>query len=318
MRKLILPVFGGLLYIALASNNSGSAYSGPNDCTGAEGTGSLATGGNAAVGCSTGSNCHNSSTSLGTTIQLLDQGNNLKTSYVPGASYTVKISATNNTSQTNLAKFGFQLASVTATGAGTASAVQGGTWGTSLPTNVQMTDTGSCTTCSAGLAIPIIEQHTALVATSGTGGIGTVYSISIPWIAPARGTGSIKLYGSLNACVGRDNVTQGYYQAASPITITEGYGAGINDISAMLTGLNVYPTLVNDNMTVAFDLVEANKVSVSIISIQGQTIKTLIDGESINGGAFNRSFSVSELPTGIYLVRVQVGNAYAVSKVVKG
>ncbi len=304
-RTILLSVFGAFLYIMMGSNKQGAA-----NLNGIDGTG--ASGGN--TGCS-GRGCHGTATvsTLGVTVELDSQGVAV-TSYHPGRTYNVKITSTNN-SGVSLPQFGFQLATVLSAGAATSSCTQAGIWGSSLPSGVQNTSASI-----SGLTIPMIEQSQGgLTPTSGTGSNGTVYSESISWTAPAAGTGSIKIYGVINAVNGNgNNDNTDRSQMATPITITEARPSGINDISTMLTGLNVYPTLINDNMTVAFDLVEANKVSVSIISIQGQTIKTLIAAESINSGTFNRSFSISELPAGIYLVRVQVGNAYTVSKVVKG
>jgi hypothetical protein len=232
------------------------------------------------------------------------------TSYQPGGTYTVKISATNNTTGT-FGYFGFQLATVSATGAGSAAATQAGTWGTSLPTGVQNTP-GSGRT-----AFPIIEHNTAIAAASGSGGAGTVYAISIPWMAPAAGTGPIEIFGVMNAVTGLDIAFLCDYQGAPPVTITEAVATGINTLGDKLSGLKVYPMLMNDNITMAFDLKEESTVSVSLISMEGQTVKTLMSQESFGQGNFKHSFDVSGLATGVYLMRLQIGNESVVTKVVK-
>ncbi len=192
--KIILCLFA-ISSIALLCSNSGG-YSANR--TGANST---------TTGCGS---CHGSTSSLGTTIEL-DSAGSPVTVYRPGIAYTVKITATNNTTATNLSKYGFQLCAVKSTGAGSSSAVQAGTWGT-LPTGTQQN----------GTTLKYIQHSQRLSPTSGTGGAGTVYSISIPWTAPVAGTGSVKVYGLVNAVNANNTDDNGdKYQLASAITITE-------------------------------------------------------------------------------------------------
>ena len=292
--RMLLLVFAVSISLVLSSYRDGAENHAGYDGTGATGV----------SGCS----CHVPSTGLGTTVEL-DSAGVPVTSYIPGASYTVKISATNGTGGT-LGSFGFQLATVLAAGGGGATPTHIGTWGTTLPTNVRLT-TG------AGRQIPVIEQSAAITATSGTGGAGTTYVESIPWTAPPAGSGSIQIYGVLNAVTGLDVQFLCSNQAATPVTITEAVPSGIRNIGNTLSNFNVYPTVMTDHITVAFDLKEESEVRLSLISMQGQEVQTLLSSESLSEGAFSRSFDVNGLASGIYLVRLQIGNASIVSKIVK-
>jgi hypothetical protein len=299
IKVLLFLFFAASLSVVLSSYRDG-----PMKHSGWDGTGAGTN-----TGCANGGGCHVSTSSLSPTVEL-DSAGVAVTSYQPGGSYTVKISATNATTGT-FGYFGFQLATVSATGAGSASATQAGTWGTSLPPNVQNTP-GSGRT-----AFPIIEHSSAIQATSGTGGAGTVYSESIPWTAPAAGSGSIEICGVMNAVTGLDIAFLCDYQTAPPVTIAEAVATGINTLSDKLSCLKVYPILMNDNITVAFDLKETSAISVSLISMEGQTVKTFMSQESLGQGSFKRSFDVSGLATGVYLMRLQIGNESVVTKVVK-
>ncbi len=174
---LLLPVILGIFgMMTLMSSSSGYT----SDVTGALGTTS---------GCG-GSGCHGTASTSGITISVsLDSAGTTLTSYVPGATYNIKITATNTTSS-SLPNFGFELAAVRATGAGSTSATDAGTWGSSLPSGCRNRTVGSR---------HIIEQSTTLSATSGSGGSGTTYTELIPWTAPASGTGSVKIFGIVNA-----------------------------------------------------------------------------------------------------------------------
>lgn len=292
--RFLLLVFAVSMSLVLSSYRDGAENHANYDGTGATGV----------SGCS----CHVATTGLGTTVEL-DSAGVPVTSYIPGASYSVKISATNGTGGT-LGSFGFQLATVLAAGGGTSAPTHIGTWGTTLPTNVRLT-------AGTGRQIPVIEQSAAITATTGTGGAGTTYVESIPWTAPAAGTGSIQIYGVVNAVTGLDVQFLCSNQAATPVTITEAVPSGINQLSDKLSGFNAYPSLMNDNVTVSFDLKESSATSISLISLQGQEVKTLMNQESVSEGSFKRSFNVSGLAAGVYLLRLQIGNASVVSKVVK-
>ncbi len=195
---ILLPLVLVLIYVIGSSYSGGAAVSGGIDGTGAT----------SAAGCS----CHTSATSTTVTIELDTAGGTPVTHYVAGGSYTIKITGT-NTSATSLPKFGFQVAAVKSTGAGTAAATNAGTLAsTGLPAFCQNSTVG---------AVNVIEQTTAINATTGTGGTGTTYVVSsIPWTAPIAGTGSIKLYGVINAVDGTGG-TGGDKWKNTNITITE-------------------------------------------------------------------------------------------------
>ena len=200
---LVLTLLCGLSYLVFSSHVNGLGYSSHQDVTGASGAG---TGAN--QGCINGG-CH-TTMSAGITVTVeLDSAGIAVNNYHPGAAYTIKLKGTNTTS-TSLPYFGFQLSCVKANSAnaggantaGSPSCVQAGTWGT-LPASVR-------STTSTGFPQTIIEHNSPIIATSGTGGSGTTYVESIPWTAPAAGTGSVVIYGILLA-VNHDGGSNGDY-----------------------------------------------------------------------------------------------------------
>ena len=200
MKKgILLTFFAALVSVIVYSYSGGYAAQ-------AGGDGTKASGGSGGCG-----SCHNSGTTDATKVEL-DSAGIAVTSYHPGMSYTVKISASNG-STTTLKYFGFQLTVVKASGAGTANAADAGTWGTTLPTGVQNTSPAS-----SGLSETIIEHRTPINATTGTGTNGSTYVESIPWTAPVAGTGSVVIYGVVNEL---SSQSTSKYQVATPVTITE-------------------------------------------------------------------------------------------------
>jgi hypothetical protein len=227
-QRISLFVFFGLISLILCSYRPGAAHDGGADATGSDGN-------TAACG---GGGCHNSSlsTGLGTTLEFDSAGTPVSV-YYPGVAYTVKITATNNTGL-SLPKFGFQLASVTEASAGTGSTVQAGIWPTTgLPTGVRNTPTSV-----SFLNTPFIEQSGFLSPASGTGGAGTVYTETISWTAPAAGTGTVKIFGALQAVNATGNQSGDKSQQATPLTITEATSCPSVSLAASGTTLTASPS----------------------------------------------------------------------------
>lgn len=312
IKVVLLLVFVSILTLVISSYKEGPDWYALYECTGATGLYHGCSGSN------NGITCHSNNTTLNNVVIEVDSAGTPVKSYHPGHSYTVKLSGTNGTGQP-LPYFGFQLASVRMAGYGDTTTVrQGGTWdSTSLPANVRYQAIGSIALqTNSGFNMAILEQDSAIPATSGNGGNGTTYVESFTWHAPPAGTGTVLMLGELNA-VNHDLTVTGDYSQHAVDTITEGGPAGINSLTDNLSGFSVYPTLSYDNITLAFDLKEASAVSVTMISLQGQEVKVLLSNEPLGVGSFKRTFDVNGLATGIYLVRLQIGNESQVSKVIK-
>lgn len=197
----LLPLLSGLLYIGLSSSSGGAAGSSGVERTGATGT----------SGCG---GCHGSSATSAINVSLtLDSAGVTVTRYVAGQTYNIIITGTQTSSSFSLANFGFQLSAVLLTGAGTSSASNAGTLATTgLP--------AGCVNRSIS-GIRVIEHSTPLSG-SGGGGAGTVYTRSIAWTAPATtGTGTIRLYGVINAINSSGGADGGDKWNTTSTTITE-------------------------------------------------------------------------------------------------
>jgi hypothetical protein len=216
MKKSVFISFfcAALAYVVLSSHSTGLS----TDNTGAQGS----------PGCS----CHSPTANslINVTIELDSAGAPIS-HYVGGGSYTVKITGTNNT-VFSLPYFGFQLTTVKSSGAGTGTAVYSGTLAsTGLPSGCQNTAVGT---------LHLVQHSTPNLATTGTGATGTTYVRSIAWTAPASGTGSIALYGVINA-VNHDGTSAGdYWNAATAVTIPEFVPlAGITGDSTVCVGSTI-------------------------------------------------------------------------------
>ncbi len=72
-----------------------------------------------------------------------------------------------------------------------------------------------------------------------------------------------------------------------------------------------YPNPFNPTTTIEFDLPEAVNVQLTVFDALGRRVKTLVDG-SLEAGTHSVRFDASQLPSGLYLYRIQAGQHHQV------
>lgn len=206
-RFILLPIVCLGAYVLMTSNTSGPGLVSLEERTGVTG----------AANCSSGSGCHlsiSSSTGLSETVTLMS-GSSVVTSYTPGSSYTIRISATNLSTST-LPRFGYQVSARSS----------GGNAGT------MMAPSGSHISSPSG--VTVCEHSSPILCTTGSGGSGTTYVIDVPWTAPAAGTGSVTLRATVNA-VNFTGGSDGDISRNATATISEATSTGPAPITGTLS-----------------------------------------------------------------------------------
>ena len=202
---ILLPIICLGAYVLMTSNAAGPGLASLEERTGVFG----------AANCS-GGGCHisiSSSTGLSATVSLMS-GSSTVTSYTPGSSYTIRISATNLSTST-LPRFGYQVSARHSTGnAGTMTA----------PAGSHISSPSGVTVC---------EHSSALLCTTGSGGTGTTYVMDVPWNAPAAGTGAVTLRATVNA-VNFSSDALGDISRNATATITEASSTGPSPVTGTL------------------------------------------------------------------------------------
>ncbi len=212
-RKLLFyTLSGGIAALVFSSYGGGPLGGGAGNRTGSN---------SSVADCSTGG-CHSAnSTATQVTIALTTPGNLPVSSYVPNTLYKVTIGGTNNAAK---GKFGFQVSSVKAT----AQSQQAGSPAVTAPNTIVRTTGG----------LQIVEHNSPLNATSVTGSTA-VYAVSYNWTSPAKGTGSVRFYGILNAVNGTGGTDGDQPNTAPFLEVSEATAAGVPTASAAV--LSVFP-----------------------------------------------------------------------------
>ena len=209
---ILFPVACVLLYVLLSSYSSGPGAVGGYERTGAGST----------TGCG-GGGCHSTGATASTTVTvtLLSSGTPV-TKYTPGGSYTIQLSGTQTSGSFSLPRFGFQVSAIKLVSGSPANA------------GTLSSPTGGHTSTISG--ITIAEQSSPMSPSSGSGGSGTTYSVSIPWTAPSAGSGCVTLYGVLNAVNFSGTADAGDLWNNTSLTVNEAVGS-ITGTTSVCVGL---------------------------------------------------------------------------------
>ncbi len=76
------------------------------------------------------------------------------------------------------------------------------------------------------------------------------------------------------------------------------------DNTKLMNQLALYPNPVNNNATVAFNLMQSAKLSVKVLDINGRVIATIADNTNFSAGVQNLTIDASALEAGVYMVRL--------------
>jgi hypothetical protein len=99
------------------------------------------------------------------------------------------------------------------------------------------------------------------------------------------------------------------------VTINHGFGAGIANNAINSLALQVYPNPVNGEFSMSFNMVKPGMASASLYSVDGRLCKQLFN-EGVSGNS-NRSYDISSLASGVYLVKLVAGGTTVTEKIVK-
>lgn len=88
---------------------------------------------------------------------------------------------------------------------------------------------------------------------------------------------------------------------------------GTNDQEEKIN-MHAYPNPTDDYIQLEFDNPDALHINVVLVNLNGQVIETLYDGPANYPGKANLSFSTHKLPSGQYMLHVNLGDKLATSK----
>ena len=134
----------------------------------------------------------------------------------------------------------------------------------------------------------------------------------IKWHAPH--SGNVTFYYTGNLADG-DGSSDGdsVYQSMATVSAMP---LGITETTSVITTVLVYPVPISNHITTAIQFSKSTSLDITLLDIYGSTIKQLYNGMA-QQGQFINVYSLDELPTGTYLLKVETDNGIVVKKVMK-
>ncbi len=91
---------------------------------------------------------------------------------------------------------------------------------------------------------------------------------------------------------------------------------GVEIIDQPISYISVYPNPASDKLTINYQLKKSAVVNINLIDLQGKQHMAL-NKEAKAIGIETESLNISQLPPGVYFLRLQAGNDVVTKKVVK-
>ena len=80
--------------------------------------------------------------------------------------------------------------------------------------------------------------------------------------------------------------------------------------------MKIYPNPFAERTTIAFKVNEQTAVELTVLDRQGRLIQTLISEAKHAVGTYKMSFDGSDLPEGMYMVRLKIGERQEIQKLI--
>ncbi len=146
----------------------------------------------------------------------------------------------------------------------------------------------------------------------GTAVSGGEAEWSATWTAPATGNtaATIRLY--INETNSNGQATGDMIYTATA-TLNHSISSGLNQLSSDIR-FKVFPNPSSDQLFIAFDVKYPSPISISLTTIDGKETTELFNGDEPKG-TVEKSFDISNLATGIYLLNIQTTEGSATQKI---
>lgn len=267
-----LRIIYNFFAIALLAFIFQSRSAGPATVQGLQVTG--APGSDGDMGTCGNSGCHpQGSFNPSLSIELLDDAGGAVDKYVPGTTYNVRITVTAGDGAP--AAYGMQ-AVVLDAGENDVS-----NW-TDVPSGLQTANVGGRN---------YLEQSSA-----------SQENIFITkWTAPAASTGAVTFY-SAGLAINSNGNTAGDGSANSSLTVAEDDENSTSNLDRDFATINIYPNPVGEVMTLDITSRTAGAFEVNFADVSGKILRT--ETISLTSGKNEKSFNVSDLQKGYYLIQL--------------
>ena len=107
------------------------------------------------------------------------------------------------------------------------------------------------------------------------------------------------------------------YQAGDKNIILENTTTETEDTPLSKTELSVFPNPVSQDITIRFELKEAEKMTIQVFDYQGVMVRNITTNQHFDKGTNEWQVNTKDLPNGVYFVKINSDKTYGVQQFVK-
>lgn len=210
--------------------------------------------------------------------------------YVPGETYTISVTL----AKSGLDLFGIGFEALKSNGDNAGTLVAG------TDTQIKNKNVGGF-------------QRKSITHDDGTGASADSHTFTFTWHAPTANVGTITFYAAGNACNDNGNENGDYvYTTTQQVSVA----VGVYEINRNENLLEVFPNPATNQLTVVQHLNTGGKISFRLFDQRGALVR---DFERINhdSGELRRTYDISMLSPGIYMLQTSVDGNTVASKVIE-
>jgi hypothetical protein len=232
-------------------------------------------------------NCHSSgSFSPSVNLDILKDGEVVQT-YMPGEVYTMRVTANHSGSP---ASFGFQAVALTGE-----DDVQAGAFD------------------NPGDGIQITSLNNRQYPEHSRRNESNIFEVE--WTAPAAGTGDVRFYSSVVAANnGSGSGGDGSAFLNNPVVISEAT-TNSQDVTKLLAEFNAFPNPVSDRLQLQWQGEESGDYRIEVYDINGRLVQQ--QPQQVAPGQQSATIEVSNMPAGLYQVRITDGQRQNIQRFIK-
>lgn len=135
------------------------------------------------------------------------------------------------------------------------------------------------------------------------------------WTSPAASTGPVSFYFAFNeASVASPPPTVPVGTIYTGNVTIQPNSTGINDLSETISGLQVFPNPVTNELGLSLTMKQNATVLAGLYNLNGEFVNELMN-RSVNEGTADFTFNTGNLASGIYLIKVAVGDQFISKKI---
>ena len=215
--------------------------------------------------------------------------------YTPGTTYNMSITV----AKTSVALFGVDVEILDSTGANA---------GTINVTDAAKTQTASVMVSGKS------RNNLTHKSGGGTSSSGAA-TFNFSWTAPATDVGNVTMYFTGNASDNLNNKTGDYIYGSSQVFTPVVVPSGISEVS-QLHGLTINPQPISNTMTISFYSQSTEKMNANIFDLSGKLVYSLESKNAVIGENILSIAKPENLTSGIYFLRMSIGNSNTTSKLI--